>query len=215
MPTTLLASRLSFLPMTAAPERERTLIILKPDAVQRGLIGEILRRIERTGLKFTAFKFLVPARDQVLAHYNKDDAWCQKIGERVIREMEESGIAPERSALEYGKEVLEHLVTFMTAGPVLAVVVEGNEAVAIVKKLVGTTEPKTSDVGTIRGDLTVDSYGHATYRNSAVRNLIHCSETPEEAEREIGVWFAAEEIVNYRTIAERILYDVNLDGILE
>jgi len=199
----------------AAFEKERTLIILKPDAIQRALIGEILRRVERTGLKFTAFKFLVPTRDQVLAHYNKDEAWCKKIGQRVIQELEADGIKPERSAVEYGKEVLEHLVTFMTAGPVLVVVVEGNEAVAIVAKLVGSTEPKTSDVGTIRGDLTVDSYGHATYRNSAVRNLIHCSESPEEAEREIGVWFSAEEIVNYRTIAEKILYDVNLDGILE
>ncbi|GIW68848.1 MAG: nucleoside-diphosphate kinase [Candidatus Parcubacteria bacterium] len=199
----------------AAFEKERTLIILKPDAIQRALIGEILRRVERTGLKFTAFKFLVPTRNQVLAHYNKDEAWCKKIGQRVIQELEADGIKPERSAVEYGKEVLEHLVTFMTAGPVLVVVVEGNEAVAIVAKLVGSTEPKTSDVGTIRGDLTVDSYGHATYRNSAVRNLIHCSESPEEAEREIGVWFSAEEIVNYRTIAEKILYDVNLDGILE
>lgn len=199
----------------AAFEKERTLVILKPDAIQRGLIGEILRRIERTGLKFTAFKFLVPTREQVLAHYNKDEAWCRKVGERIIRELEESGVTPEKSAVEYGREVLEHLVTFMTAGPVLAVVVEGNEAVAIVTKLVGTTEPKSSDVGTIRGDLTVDSYGHATYRNSAVRNLVHCSESPDEAEREIGVWFAADEIVNYRTIAEKILYDVNLDGILE
>jgi nucleoside-diphosphate kinase len=103
----------------------------------------------------------------------------------------------------------------MTAGPVLALVIQGNESVAVVKKLVGATEPKTSDVGTIRGDLTVDSYDHSSVQNRAVRNLVHCSESPAEAEREIKVWFKPEEIVKYRLLQEQMLYDVNLDGILE
>ena len=89
---------------------------------------------------------------------------------------------------------------------------EGCEAVAVVTKLVGTTEPKTSDVGTIRGDFTVDSYSQSAYENRSVRNLVHQSESPEEAEREIAIWFKEEEIMNYTTAQERIMYDVNFDG---
>ena len=91
----------------------------------------------------------------------------------------------------------------------------GNQAVAIVKKLVGGTEPLTSDVGTIRGDWTLDSYDLSSIDGRAVRNLIHCSDKPAEAEREIGLWFKPEELINYRLINQEILYDVNLDGILE
>jgi nucleoside-diphosphate kinase len=90
---------------------------------------------------------------------------------------------------------------------------EGNQAVAVIKKLVGSTEPATSDVGTIRGDFTVDSYSHAAYENRAVRNLIHCSDMVEEAEREISIWFHDDEIMNYTAAQERILYDVNFDGV--
>ncbi|EKD46524.1 MAG: hypothetical protein ACD_67C00200G0001, partial [uncultured bacterium] len=100
-------------------------------------------------------------------------------------------------------------------GPVLAMVIEGNQAVGIVTKLVGGTEPLTSDIGTIRGDLTLDSYDLAGLDSRAVRNLIHCSDKPEEAEREIKIWFDESEIIKYRTIQEAMLYDVNLDGILE
>jgi len=103
----------------------------------------------------------------------------------------------------------------MTSGPVVAMVVEGNGAAGIVKKLVGGTEPLTSDVGTIRGDLTLDSYSIAGADSRAVRNLVHCSDSPEEAERETKIWFTDSEIVKYSNIQERILYDVNLDGILE
>ena len=86
---------------------------------------------------------------------------------------------------------------------------------AVVTKIVGTTEPATSDVGTLRGDYTIDSYGHASFENRAVRNLVHCSDAVSEAEREIAIWFKEEEIMKYATAQERILYDVNLDGIPE
>ncbi|MBV9349550.1 MAG: nucleoside-diphosphate kinase [Patescibacteria group bacterium] len=196
-------------------DKQRSLVLLKPDAVQRSLIGEILLRIERTGLKFTAFKFLVATEDQLMRHYNKDEKWFLEKGERTIADRKLHGLSVEKTALAYGKEIVELIVHFMTAGPMLAFVVEGNEAVAVVKKLVGATEPKTSDVGTIRGDYTVDSYDHSSVQNRAVRNLVHCSESPEEAEREIQVWFKPEELIAYSTIQEKILYDVNLDGILE
>lgn len=203
--------------MSTAPkfQEERTLVLLKPDAVQRTLMGEIIRRIERTGLKFTAFKFLVPTREQLIAHYNKDEKWFKEKGERVVADRKLHNLPVEKDAMEYGREIIDLIVNFMTAGPVLAMVIQGNEAVAVVKKLTGATEPKTSDVGTIRGDYTVDSYDHSSVTNRAVRNLVHCSESPAEAERELKVWFTEDEIVKYRLIQEQMLYDVNLDGILE
>ncbi len=204
--------------MATAPfkfEEERTLVLIKPDGVQRSLVGEIIKRIERTGLKFTAFKLLVPNRDQLVRHYNKQQEWFMAKGTRVVEDRKAHGLPVEKEAIEYGKEIIDLIVNFMTAGPVLAFVVQGNEAVAVVKKLTGATEPKTSDVGTIRGDYTVDSYDHSSVQNRAVRNLLHCSESPEEAEREIAVWFTPAEIVNYKHLQEKMLYDVNLDGILE
>lgn len=205
--------------MTTEPKREmhkeRTLVIIKPDGVQRNLLGEIITRFERTGLKFTAFKFLVPTREQCLTHYNKDEEWFLRKGNRIIDDLKAQNLPVEKDAMAYGRGIIDTIVSFMTAGPVLAFVLEGNQSVAIVTKITGSTEPSTSDVGTIRGDLTVDSYGHSTYQNRAVRNLIHCSESPEEAEREIKVWFDEGEIINYKTAQERILYDVDLNGILD
>lgn len=195
--------------------KERTLVIIKPDGIQRGLIGEIIRRFERTGLKFVGFKFLVPTTEQCLVHYHKEDAWFLRKGERVIEDLKAQGLPVEKDACAYGKGIIDTIIKFMTAGPVLAMVIEGNQATAIVTKITGSTEPATSDVGTIRGDLTVDSYSHSTVQNRAVRNLMHSSESPEEAEREIAVWFAPHELVNYKTTVERILYDVDLDGIFE
>lgn len=197
------------------PKKERTFVIIKPDGIQRAMIGEILSRFEKTGLKFTAMKFLVPTAEQCWTHYNKDEAWFQSKGERIVKGREEMGLPVEKPALEYGRDIIGQLVTFMTSGPVLAMVIEGNQAVGVVTKLVGGTEPLTSDIGTIRGDLTLDSYDLAGMDGRAVRNLIHCSDKPEEAEREIKIWFKEEEIIKYRTIQEAMLYDVNLDGILE
>lgn len=199
----------------AHPKKERTLVIVKPDGIQRSLMGEILMRIERTGLKFVAVKFLLPKADQCWTHYNKDEEWFMKKGTRIVDDRTAQGLPIEKEAKEYGKDIIQSNVDFFTSGPVLAVVIEGNQSVAIVKKLVGGTEPTTSDVGTIRGDLTVDSYALSSIDNRAVRNLIHCSDSPEEAEREIPIWFEPTDIVNYRLVQEQVLYDVNLDGILE
>lgn len=197
------------------PHQERTFVILKPDTVQRSLIGEVIYRFERLGLKCSGMKMIVPDEEVLLKHYNKDDEWFLKKGERIVDDLKEQGREIEKEPIEYGKDIIRTIVDYMTAAPVVAMVWEGNEAVAVVTKVVGSTEPKTSDVGTIRGDFTVDSYGHSSYENRAVRNLIHCSESPEEAEREIGLWFKDDEIMQYTTAQERIMYDVNLDGTKE
>jgi nucleoside-diphosphate kinase len=198
--------------MGTLPHQERSLVLLKPDTVQRSLIGEVIKRFENTGLKISAMKMIVPTEQQLLTHYNKDDAWYQRKGEGIVKELEQQGKPIEKEAAEYGKDIIRTIVRYMTAAPVVAMIMEGNKAVSVVTKIVGTTEPATSDVGTIRGDYTVDSYFHATYENRAVRNLVHQSESPEEAEREIAIWFNDAEIMKYVTAQERIMYDVNFDG---
>ena len=188
---------------------------MKPDGVQRTLVGEIIRRFERTGLKLTAMKMFVPQEALLWTHYNKDDAWYLAKGERTITHRTSVGMPVTKPALEYGKDIIRVLVDFMMCGPVVAMIWEGNQAVNIVKKIVGATEPSTSDVGTIRGDFTIDSYDLSGIDERAVRNLVHCSDQPAEAEREIGIWFKPEEIIKYRLVQDEVLYDVNLDGILE
>ncbi len=195
--------------------QERTLVILKPDTVQRSLIGEVIRRFERTGLKFTAIKMVMAKKDQLLIHYNKNDEWFLKKGNRIIEDLKGQGLPADKEAMEYGRGIIDTIIDYMTAAPVIVMILEGNKAVDVVTKIVGTTEPSTSDVGTIRGDYTVDSYGHSSYENRAVRNLIHCSESPAEAEREIEVWFTEDEMMRYVTAQERIMYDVDFDGDVE
>lgn len=195
------------------PKKERTLVIIKPDGVQRSLIGEIISRLEKTGLKFTAFKFFIPTEDQCWKHYDKDNQWFEEKGGNIINDLKNAGMSVEKDAIEYGKDIIRQLASFMTSGPVLAIALEGNQAVGIVKKIVGGTEPLTSDVGTIRGDLTLDSYALAGVDGRAVRNLIHCSDKTEEAERELKIWFNKDDFMKYRLVQEEILYDVNLDGI--
>ncbi|MFT7645084.1 MAG: nucleoside-diphosphate kinase [Candidatus Paceibacteria bacterium] len=198
--------------MKKQPNQERSLVLLKTDAVQRSLVGEIVKRFEQTGLKISALKMVEATEKQLLSHYSKDDAWYLKKGEGIVIELKEQGKEVDREPIEYGKDIIRTVVKYMMASPIVALVFEGNKAVSVVTKIVGSTEPSTSDVGTIRGDYTVDSFGHATYENRAVRNLVHQSESPEEAEREINIWFADEEIMKYTTAQERIMYDVNLDG---
>ena len=197
--------------MKKQPHQERSLVLLKPDTVQRSLVGEIIKRFEQTGLKISAMKMIVATEAQLLEHYNKDDDWYARKGEGIVEELKEMGKPADKAPIEYGKDIIRTVVKYMTAGPVIALIFEGNKAVSVVTKVVGTTEPSTSDVGTIRGDYTVDSYAHATYENRAVRNLVHQSESPEEAEREIKIWFTDAEIMDYVTAQERIMYDVNFD----
>lgn len=198
------------------PKKERTLVIIKPDGVQRALIGEIIHRYERTGLKLLALKMLIPTEDLIEKHYTVDPAWIRKVGEKSIASYESKGLKPPfKDPEECGQAVLKRLKKYMTTGPVIAMIWQGNKAVGIVRKITGGTEPLTSDVGTIRGDFTVDSYDMSDLDGRAIRNLIHASGSVEEAEKEIAIWFKKEEIFSYRLVEDQILYDVNLDGIKE
>lgn len=201
------------------PKKEKTFVILKPDAVQRGLVGEIIHRFERTGLKIVAMKMILATEEQCLKHYNKNDAWYLKTGNRIIENLKAQNKSIQKEPIEYGKDVIRGLVKYMTCSPVVAMVLEGNTSRAVIKRLVGGTEPATADTGTIRGDFTLDSYYICDMDGGrAVRNLVHCTDLADgegEAEREISVWFNEEEIVKWISINEKMLYDVDLDGHLE
>jgi len=198
------------------PKKERTFVIIKPDGIQRTLIGEIIRRYERTGLKLVALKMVVPDEKTVVKHYMVDPDWIRKVGEKSIVSYEKKGlVVPFKDPEDCGRAVLERLKKYLTTGPVIAMVWQGNKAVGIIRKLNGGTEPLTSDVGTIRGDFTVDSYDMSDLDDRAIRNLIHASGSVDEAEKEIPIWFKKEEIQNYNLVQEKIIYDVNVDGIME
>jgi nucleoside-diphosphate kinase len=196
--------------------REQTLVVIKPDGVQRSLIGEIVKRIERTGLKLVGLKMIVPSAEFVRAHYTLDAQWLVNVGNKGIAGMRDKGLTPESDdPLVAGNKVLDSLAKYFTSGPVVVMVWQGAHSVAIVRKLVGSTEPLSSDVGTIRGDFVIDSYPLSNGNGRAVRNVVHASGSPDEARAEIGHWFAEGELLKYRLVSEQILYDVNLDGILE
>ncbi|MDO9399305.1 MAG: nucleoside-diphosphate kinase [bacterium] len=200
------------------PKHEQTLVIVKPDGVQRCLIGEIIRRYERTGLKLLAIKMVIPTEEMAIQHYYEvgGDAWLEEIGRKTRASYEKKGLtSPYATNMENGNAVMAANAKYLSSGPVVAMVWQGNGAVGLVRKITGGTEPMTSDVGTIRGDFTLDSYAIADLDQRSVRNLIHSSGTIEDAEKEIKIWFKEDNLQKYRLVQEQILYDVNLDGIKE
>ncbi|MDO8624415.1 MAG: nucleoside-diphosphate kinase [bacterium] len=202
--------------MDKHPKTERTLVIVKPDGVQRSLVGEIIKRYENVGLKILAIKMLVPTIEKIEQHYTLDPEWRRVTGEKTIKGYQDKGLTPpSNDPLEITAAILAGLKKYMTSGPVILMVLQGAHAVKIVRKITGSTEPLTSDVGTIRGDFVLDSYQMSDMDKRAVRNLVHASGSPSEAENEIKHWFSQEELTSYRLVGEQIIYDVNLDGILE
>jgi len=199
-------------------KEERTLVIIKPDGVQRSLIGEIIKRYERSGLKLIAAKMLIPTEEMATKHYYEvgGDAWLEEVGRKARESYEKKGLKCSFATnMENGKAIMKSNAKYLSAGPVIAMVWQGNQATGLVRKITGITEPLSSDVGTIRGDFTLDTYQMADSGQRSIRNLIHASGNPEEAEKEIPIWFKENEILKYNHIQEKILYDVNLDGILE
>ena len=161
-------------------------------------------------------KMLVTNADTVEKHYVLNSEWRRITGEKTIESYVKKGKKPPfDDPYKVTEIILKNLKKYMTSGPVVVMVWQGLHAVGIVRKLVGGTEPLTSDVGTIRGDFTLDSYEIADVDGRSVRNLVHASGNVEEAEKEIALWFKEDDLIRYRLVQEGILYDVNLDGILE
>jgi len=197
-------------------KQEKTLVLIKPDGVQRGLIGEVIKRYETCGLKLVALKMVIPTKEMALKHYSTDPDWAIKTGTKSFEAYEKQGRPlPGKDPVEFAEGIRRKLLDFMSSGPVVAMVWQGTGAVAIVRKITGSTEPLSSAPGTIRGDYTIDSYSAADTDSRAVRNIIHSSGSVDEAKAEIDVWFTKQEILSYRLSNEEIIYDVNLDGILE
>jgi nucleoside-diphosphate kinase len=197
------------------PKTERTLVVVKPDGIQRALIGEIMKRYERIGLKLVALKMFVPTEKMIEEHYLLDSEWKKNVGEKAIASYVKKGETPPSSdTIEVGNLVVERLKKYMTSGPVIAMVWEGAHSVELVRKITGGTEPRSAGVGTIRGDFVVDSYQMADGADRAIRNLIHASGSVPEAEKEIPHWFSEKEIVRYSVPHEATLYDVDMKGIL-
>ncbi len=152
---------------------EKTLVLLKPDALDRGIVGEVIHRFERAGIKMIGVKMLVSKEDTARRHYTDD------------------------LARRRGEAVREHMVKMLMSWPIIAIALEGVEVVEVVRKMVGATEPKAAAPGTIRGDFAHVSFKHADTHKMGVFNLIHASGSPEEAETEIGVWFKPEELIKH------------------
>lgn len=160
---------------------ERTLVIFKPDSVMRGIVGEIMTRFERVGLKIVGAKMLQPDYDHYFTHY-------EGIGTLKSRK---------------GEQIFENQLRNMQQGPVIAVVLEGVDAVETVRKMVGSTEPKSAQPGTIRGDYAHVSYHQADVSGKSVSNVVHASADPKEAVKEIDHWFSESELYDYEAVHER------------
>jgi nucleoside-diphosphate kinase len=159
---------------------ERTFVIVKPDAVKRGIVGEILTRFERVGLKIVGAKMVHPNAEHYHHHY-------EGISKMISRR---------------GQQAFDVTLAFMEEGPVMAIVLEGVEAVDLVRKMVGTTEPKAAQPGTIRGDYAHVSFDHANKEGLSIPNIVHASGNKEEAEQEIAHWFSDSELFDYETVYE-------------
>ncbi len=189
---------------------ERTFLMIKPDGVKRGLVGEIIRRIERTGLKIVALKIAHAKREQVEKFYPSDKEWFVSVGNKTEKAYEEAGLDVKKTfgtndLEKIGKTIKSWLIDFITAGPVVPMVIEGNGAIKKVRDLVGYTDPYNAAAGTIRGDLTMDSIALGNIMNRAAINLVHASANESEAKHEISVWFKPEEILSYKRVDEDII----------
>lgn len=188
---------------------ERTLVVLKPDAVQRGIMGDIIGRFERRGLKIVGAKMIIPGDDLLNKHYPGDrDELVEGIGRRTLEGYKEIGVDAQKKfghndPVKIGHEVRGWLVDFMKSGPVFAMIVEGPNAIAVVRKIRGNTEPLRAEVGTITGDHSFDSASFANAQDRPIKNLVHASGNKEEADFEVALWFKEDELFEYDTVNQK------------
>lgn len=185
---------------------EKTLVVIKPDAVQRGIVGDIIDRFEKRGLKIIGAKMMIPDQELLDKHYPGDrDELVEGIGNRTIEGYKEIGVDVaakfgHADPVKIGHQVRSWLVDFMKSGPVFAMVIEGPNAIQVVRKIRGNTEPLRADLGTITGDYSFDSSAFANAQDRPIRNLVHASGNKEEAEFEVGLWFKDDELFDYDAI---------------
>jgi nucleoside-diphosphate kinase len=189
--------------------KEKTLVIFKPDILQRQIVGEIISRFERKGFKIVGMKMLVPSKELVGKHYEDKKEYLMETGEKAKKGAISRGEdVSDWDSLAVGKWVRESNINYLTCGPVIAIVFQGFGVISGVRKMIGSTSPADGDVGTIRADFSLDCFALADEQGRVIRSLLHASDSEENAQREIGLWFNATEISEYETAAEKIFYDV-------
>jgi len=193
------------------PKKEKTVFIIKPDGVKRGLIGEIISRIEKRGLKIIALDMILASKEEMDSHYPKDEAWVKRLGEKSLANYRQYGVDSKEklgtdNPLEIGQMLRRWVVEYMTSGPVVKGVVSGVHAIDMVRKICGNSLPNLAEMGTIRGDFSVDSAVSANLNKRSIRNIIHASENKQEVENELSLWFKSEEIHDYKRAEEDIMF---------
>ena len=193
------------------PREERTFMLVKPDGVKRGLVGECITRIEQRGLKIIALKMIFASEKIARGHYPGTDAWLGGMGEKTLESYAKYGKDPKKELgtadpLKIGTMIYGWNTDFLTSGPMVAMIISGIHAVDMVRKIVGKTLPSFAEMGTIRGDFSVDSPVLANDARRAIRNLVHASGDPTEAKHEISHWFSAEEVHAYKRAEEETMF---------
>lgn len=186
--------------------RERTLVLIKPDAVIRKIVGELIGRFERKGLKMVALKLVWPDKAMAAKHYVDTEEWLMSTGTNTYNSYLEKGQKPKLKPRDFGLNTRRKLIEQVTAGPVVAMVIEGAHAIETLRKMRGSTSPLAADVGTIGFDYSVESYELSDAGDWAIKNVIHASDSPANATREIKIWFKPTEIFDYDVVDSKIFY---------
>ncbi len=184
-------------------KEEKTFLMIKPDGVRKGLIGEIIKRLEQRDLKIVALEMFHATKEQIDAHYPKDEKWITRLGEKTASTFQKYGYDLEKEygttdLFVIGTNVRGWLIDYMVSAPMVRMVVQGLHSVDMVRKIAGQTLPFMAEMGTIRGDYSIDSPALANKEKRAVMNLVHASETPKEAAHEIEFWFGKRDAYSYK-----------------
>lgn len=185
---------------------ERTLVLLKPDAVQRGVIGELITRFEKPGFKVIGMKLVNADKDLAGAHYANDEEWLMSVGAKTKANYAKNGVEVKETELEIGQKIRQQLIDYITMSPSVALCIEGHGVIDKIRLIVGGTSPSSAAPGTIRGDFSFDSYGLADEAGRPIQNLIHASDSIASSDREIKLWFNDNELHPYQRVDEALLY---------
>ncbi|GAI20659.1 unnamed protein product [marine sediment metagenome] len=186
--------------------RERTLIAVKPESIQRQIVGQLITKFERRGLKLLACKLVAPTKEQVKKHYPDDEAWYVSSVTKTWENYKKRGIEPNATPVELAKRTRRRLIDHLTDRPLLLMVWQGPHAIDLGRKTAGSTNPLEADIGSIRGDYSTESYELADGIRRAIHTLVHASGSVKEAEKEIKIWFKSDEILGYDLITEDVFY---------
>lgn len=186
---------------------ETTVVIIKPDGVKRGIVGDILSRFERVGLKLVAAKLIWVDKTTVGRHYKDDKTYHKSVGEKTLTNYKEYGLDPNETLgsdnpVKIGQLIRRWNMDFLSSGPVFVTLLEGPGVIKLVRKIVGSTFPADAPPGTIRGDYSLESAYLANTQKRTVQNLIHASGSSEEAKFERKLWFKEKEIYKYKRVGE-------------